>query len=455
MRFQIVVLLATIIAGGELATAQSKSVVVEKLDITSAFDFQDVPFPVKGDSGEKGKWQIVSGKAKELKAVNDGVLPPSEDDRKRNFRFRSGTDGGRLAVDLGKPVQVEFVNSYSRHPDSRAPQVFVLYAASKGDADPSKLDSDDWTKVASVDTRKTENGEPDVGGGVVGVSVPVGKTARYLVFDVVPTEKKTPFGNTFFSEIDIVASSDKGLKNAEFPKKPKQLPLLVYKIPDTDYSFKVDISAAPDLRKWTEDELVPVLKEWYPKVVKMLPSQGFVAPQEFTLDFTDKLPRGVPAATVRVGSQKTSTTILLDVEWARRKFVDGEPVGAIVHEAVHVVQQYPNMMKAPKAKDAKKTPVWVVEGIADYIRWFLFEPEVKGASISADKRAEAKHDASYRVSANFIDWVVRNKQPKLLQMLNVAAREGKYDASFWKTATGQTEGQLAREWRESDISSHK
>ena len=55
MRFQIVVLLATIIAGGELATAQSKSVVVEKLDITSAFDFQDVPFPVKGDSGEKGK----------------------------------------------------------------------------------------------------------------------------------------------------------------------------------------------------------------------------------------------------------------------------------------------------------------------------------------------------------------------------------------------------------------
>src|SRR5438445_10655144 len=41
------------------------------------------------------------------------------------------------------------------------------------------------------------------------------------------------------------------------------------------YHFTFDTSAAPDLAEWTSKNLVPVVKEWYPKLVSLLPSPGF------------------------------------------------------------------------------------------------------------------------------------------------------------------------------------
>jgi hypothetical protein len=58
--------------------------------------------------------------------------------------------------------------------------------------------------IATIDTRP-EKGE---GGGQYGVSITdttgnLGKF-RYLLFDSVPTELDDPFGNTFFSEVDVL-----------------------------------------------------------------------------------------------------------------------------------------------------------------------------------------------------------------------------------------------------------
>jgi hypothetical protein len=62
-----------------------------------------------------------------------------------------------------------------------------------------------WKLIAMVDTRP-EQGE---GGGQYGVNITettgtLGKF-QYLLFDSVPTEVNDPFGNTFFSEVDVVA----------------------------------------------------------------------------------------------------------------------------------------------------------------------------------------------------------------------------------------------------------
>ena len=60
--------------------------------------------------------------------------------------------------------------------------------------------------MASVDTRPRQG----VGGGQYGVSISASSGAlgkyRYLLFDSVPTEYEDPFGNTFYSEVDVVAS---------------------------------------------------------------------------------------------------------------------------------------------------------------------------------------------------------------------------------------------------------
>jgi len=61
-----------------------------------------------------------------------------------------------------------------------------------------------WKLIATVDTRTAE---PD--GGQYGVSITDSGgslgTFRYLLFDLYVTEVADDFGNTFYSEIDVVA----------------------------------------------------------------------------------------------------------------------------------------------------------------------------------------------------------------------------------------------------------
>ena len=110
----------------------------------------------------------------DLDVLHDGKVPTEEDQPDKNFFFAQDEDGGRLAIDLGKPIEVKQVNTYSWHPGTRGPQVYKLYAADgtatgfdpqpKKDTDPTKCG---WKLLADVDTRPKE-GE---GGGQYGVSV--------------------------------------------------------------------------------------------------------------------------------------------------------------------------------------------------------------------------------------------------------------------------------------------
>src|ERR1044072_7501632 len=51
------------------------------------------------------------------------------------------------------------------------------------------------------------------------------------------------------------------------------------------YQFTIDATAAPDLMEWADRELRPVVQVWYPKLVAMLPSDGFEASTNVTLRF--------------------------------------------------------------------------------------------------------------------------------------------------------------------------
>jgi hypothetical protein len=111
------------------------------------------------------------------------------------------------------------------------------------------------------------------------------------------------------------------------------------------------------------------------------------------------------------------------------KNLDGEAAGAVVHELVHVAQQY----------RSRKNPGWLVEGVADYIRWFQYEPESKRPHPNP---ARAKYTDSYRTTGAFLNFLAETRDKDLVKKLNVVMRQGKYTPEVWKEHTGKTVDEL-------------
>jgi hypothetical protein len=183
-----------------------------------SFKFNKLPSPVKDDAGAKAKLGLVDGEidpnGADLTALTDGLLPTDEDEPSANFFFNAGSSGGRFSMDLGKVIDVAQVNTYSWHPNTRGPQLYKLYGSDgldpkfnggpKHGVDPVTCG---WQFIATVSTLPKDGDE----GGQYAVSVaePNGNLGkyRYLLFDCYVTEMNDDFGNTFYSEVDVVAGT--------------------------------------------------------------------------------------------------------------------------------------------------------------------------------------------------------------------------------------------------------
>ncbi len=409
---------------------------------TPDFKFRKVPSPSKSDAATKAKFTIVDGRRDRnggnVDKLGDGKIPLEEDQPSENFFFNAGTDGGRLLVDLGRTIDIKQVNTYSWHPNTRGPQVYKLYAGD-GKADDfnsqPKRGTDPrtcgWKLVASVDTRPKDK----PGGGQYGVSIcdsngTIGRY-HYLLFDISRTEGTDPFGNTFYSEIDVVEPNAPVVVVTQATKPYGK----TFEAEKGKYRITIYTSETPDLTEWAHKELAPVLQKWYPKIVKMLPSEGYQAPGRLSITFSPNM-RGVAAA--------SGTRVRCGAGWFRRQ-LQGEAKGAVVHELVHIVQQYGRARRTNR--NATRNPGWLVEGIADYIRWFLYEPQTRGAEVTSRNIARARYDSSYRISGNFLNWVTETYDKNIVRKLNAAARQGKYNEKLWKEATGHTVQDLGNEWK--------
>lgn len=403
------------------------------------FKFEKVPSPRRNDAAAKAKITIVDGLqdpySGAIERLNDGAVPGSADQPAANFFFRQGMDGGRVLVDLGNAVEVKQVNSYSWHPRERGPQVYSLFASDGKDASFNRTpkrgvepESCGWRLVAKVDTREKDSR----GGGQYGVSISDSKGSigsfRYLLFDVSRTESADAMGNTFFSEIDVI---DRNASDA--PEAPLADSMQTVDFGNGKYRCTFDTTAAPDLMAWARDEMAPVVQEWYPKIVAMLPSEGFEAPRSFEIIIEPM--DGV--------ANTAGTRVRVSAEWIR-KTIKGEAKGSVVHELVHVAQQYGNSRRGAKGE---RVPGWLVEAIPDYIRWYDYEPQSHGADIPKRNADRVKFDQSYRVSANFLNWVANTYDKEIIRKLNASVREGNYGSEVWKSATGHTVEELGVEWK--------
>lgn len=176
------------------------------------FKFKRLASPVKDDVAASAKLTLIDGEldagGAELAALTDGRLPRDEDEPGSNVYFRAGSSGGRFRMDFGRVIEITRVNTYSWHPNTRGPQLYKLYAA---DGSEAKLNLDPkrgvdpgitgWKLIALVSTLSDQGEEG--GQYAASVSGSLGKY-RYLLFDCYVTELHDNWGNTFYSEIDVL-----------------------------------------------------------------------------------------------------------------------------------------------------------------------------------------------------------------------------------------------------------
>jgi hypothetical protein len=185
------------------------------------------------------------------------------------------------------------------------------------------------------------------------------------------------------------------------------------------YEITINTSEAPDLKEWATKQRSDIEK-WYPIIIQYLPSEGYTAPKKFTITFKNM--DGV--------AYTSGTSIMCSAAWFRSHQNDQ---GALIHEMAHVVQQY----------RGQGNPGWLIEGIADYIRWFKYEPTNKRPHPNL---ARAKYTDSYRTTAAFLEFVATNFDHEFVVRMNEALREGRYLPSLWQEYTGKTVDELWDEY---------
>jgi hypothetical protein len=201
-----------------------------------------------------------------------------------------------------------------------------------------------------------------------------------------------------FATLAVVAANQGVAAHAAEPKSEpaKHAKLL---------TITLDTSKSPEIAKWA-DEAKTRCEKFYPTILAQLAGPNSRQPVAVTITF--RKGRGVAAT--------GGNHIMCNTDWFTEHPDD---YGAIIHEMCHVVQAY----------GGRPVPSWVTEGIADYVRWFKFEPADRHPRPNPD---HAKYTDSYQTTAAFFDWIVRTKNKAFIQRLNAAARSGKYSDDIFR-----------------------
>ena len=182
-------------------------------------------------------------------------------------------------------------------------------------------------------------------------------------------------------------------------------------------SVNLNVNQVPHLKNWGVQarELITI---WSPRIARILDVEGYPHNIDLTLQKSDE---GIAHA--------DSNAITVSSHWIEKY---PEDIGLIVHEAVHVVQLYPEF-----------EPGWVTEGIADYIRWHLFEKKpLEWFPAGEDDRG---YEAAYRITGGFFLWITKFKNFDFIKILNTAMKNGEYDETVFFNSTG---GELDPLWQE-------
>ncbi len=189
-------------------------------------------------------------------------------------------------------------------------------------------------------------------------------------------------------------------------------------------TVNVDVSEIPNAKAWGE-KAKEVVIAWYPTVTSLLATEDWKAPKELNIVIKKEI--SAPA-------WASGNTITVSGKWITEHPDD---LGMVVHELTHIVQSYPRN---------RNNTGWLVEGIADYIRWWRYEPEAPRPRIDPEK---AKYTDAYRTTAYWLAWISRKYDMRLVPALDRELRKGSNPLPVFEKMTKKSADELWKEFIES------
>lgn len=107
-------------------------------------------------------------------------------------------------------------------------------------------------------------------------------------------------------------------------------------------------------------------------------------------------------------------------------------IDVVTHETMHIVQGY----------GYSAGPVWLTEGIADYVRYAFGVDNIGSKWSLPAYNAPQHYTNSYRITARFFVWLEKNVKPGLIATLDGQLRSHTYTDQSWASLTGKTLDQL-------------
>jgi hypothetical protein len=115
-----------------------------------------------------------------------------------------------------------------------------------------------------------------------------------------------------------------------------------------------------------------------------------------------------------------------------------EDIDVVTHEVMHIVQGY----------GYSSGPVWLTEGIADYVR-NKFGVSNAGANWSMpDYKQGQSYENSYRITARFFTWIDKKVKSGTIKKIDQSLRAHTYKASLWSELTGKNLDELWADYAE-------
>jgi hypothetical protein len=209
--------------------------------------------------------------------------------------------------------------------------------------------------------------------------------------------------------------------------------------PEEPVRVLLDVTYAPDSGDFALKSS-PLILEWYPKINDLLFGAGHPLPFRFVIVSFQHAQR-FPGLT---------TNNIIHVSADTIKVMQDDYRGMLIHELSHVVQHYPA---------GQGEGLWLIEGIADYVRHEAFEKDIKptlrmnaegrlygyddkepffhGLENASVDLTEKGYLRAYTVASSFLYWLEVRKDKEIVRQLNLALSQGKYTPDLFEQFCGE------------------
>ncbi|RZK19861.1 MAG: secretory protein [Pedobacter sp.] len=177
------------------------------------------------------------------------------------------------------------------------------------------------------------------------------------------------------------------------------------------------ISKDPNLDPAVRQNLIDTYFEIYPTLVKTFNNKS----TKDVLFVVDTAYKAVAEA--------SGNRILFSAGYMKAHPTD---IDVVTHETMHIVQGY----------GYSAGPVWLTEGISDYIRYKYGVDNVGSKWSLPAFNSKQNYTNSYRITARFFAWLEKNVKPGLVATLDQELRAHQYTAQSWAKLTGKNIDQL-------------